>query len=96
MRVVEYILFLFLFLLALTFALLNSEPVTINYYLGASQLPLSMALVITLITGCLLGMFSAVMLYLKVKFENKRLRSRVKVVEQEVENLRAIPIRDPH
>jgi putative membrane protein len=96
MRIVEYIFLVILFITGLTFALLNSQPVTIYYYLGASELPLSMALVGTLIAGCLVGMFSAIVLYLKIKFENKRLRNRVKVIEQEVENLRAIPIRDPH
>jgi len=78
----------------MTFATLNSESVTINYYLGQSTLPLSLLLVLVFAFGCLIGMLVGFWLLIKSKLLNYRLRQRLNLAEKEVDNLRAIPLQD--
>lgn len=96
MRIFTYILLLLLILLGISFAILNAEPVSIHYYLGQRQLPLSLLLVLALTIGLIIGMMVSGIFYLKLKSENYRIKSRIKIAEKEIENLRAIPIQDPH
>lgn len=94
MRIISYIFILVIVLFGMTFATLNSESVTINYYLGQSTLPLSLLLVLIFAFGCLIGMIVGFWLLIKSKIINYRLRQRLNLAEKEIENLRAIPLQD--
>ncbi len=94
MRIITYLFLTVIILLGVTFACLNAEPVAINYYIGNGKLPLSLLLVLVLISGCVLGLLGGVIPYLKVKHANRHLRNRLKLVEAEVCNLRAIPLKN--
>jgi putative membrane protein len=94
MRVLTYLFFIVLVLFALTFAGLNAEPVSLNYYLGKTQLPLSLLAVLSFILGGVLGLLTAFAVYIKLKYLNRRLRHRLKLVEEELVNLRALPLKD--
>lgn len=96
MRIVTYIIALLILLSGIVFACLNAEPVKLNFYFGSHTLPLSMLLVLTLGVGLLFGLLTSGFMYLKLKTENYRLKSRIKVAQKEVENLRAIPLKDEH
>lgn len=94
MRIMSYIFLVIIVLFGMTFATLNSESVTINYYLGQSTLPLSLLLVLVFALGCLIGMVVGFWLLIKAKIANYRLRQRLTMAEKEIENLRAIPLQD--
>ena len=96
MRIVSFILAIITVVVGVTFTLLNADTVMVNLYIGEYELPLSMLIVITLGLGILIGFifFSAV--FIKQKAEIYRLRNRMRLVETEVENLRAIPLKDSH
>jgi lipopolysaccharide assembly protein A len=94
MRIISYFLLLIIVLFGMTFATLNSESVTINYYLGQSSLPLSLLLVLVFAGGCLVGMLVGFGLLIKSKLHNYRLRQRLNLAEKEIDNLRNIPLQD--
>ena len=94
MRVVSYFFLLIIILFGMTFATLNSESVTINYYFSQSTLPLSLLLVLVFAFGCLVGMIVGFWLLIKSKLLNYRLKQRLTLAEKEIENLRAIPLQD--
>ncbi|HEX4045023.1 MAG TPA: LapA family protein [Gammaproteobacteria bacterium] len=94
MHIISYLLLLIIVIFGVTFATLNSESVTINYYLGQSTLPLSLLLVLVFALGCLMGIIVGFWLLLKSKVSNYRLKQRLTLAEKEIENLRAIPIQD--
>ena len=96
MRILSYILLIIIMLLGITFAALNHNDVTIHYYIGQTNLPLSILLVLSFASGCILGLIVAIGLVFKLKFKNYRLQQQLKVTEKEVENLRAIPLQDRH
>ncbi len=57
MRYLNAILGFIFFLFVLGFALKNSDPITLRYYLGiAWQAPLSLALLVVFFTGVLAGL----------------------------------------
>ena len=76
------------------FTVLNSHPVDINFYFGETSAPLSLVLAITLVFGVILGLSPCMYLIVKIKRENKRLSKRIKLTEEEIVNLRNIPIKD--
>lgn len=94
MRIISYFLMLIILIFGMTFAILNSASVTIDYYLGHSTLPLSLLLVIVFALGCFIGMFVGVWLLIKAKIVNYRLTQRLGLAEKEIDNLRAIPLQD--
>ena len=83
-------------MLGVTFAGLNARPVILNYYVGNAELPLSLLLVLSFSGGCVLGLLVSLVLYIKLKNSNRRLRHRLKNLEEEVANLRTIPLKDAH
>jgi putative membrane protein len=76
--------------------MLNSQSVVINYYIGQRTIPLSLLLVIVFAIGSLLGLLVSSWIVFKTKMQNHKLRKRLKLAEKEVENLRAIPLKDNH
>ena len=96
MRIISTLFLLSLILLGVTFAGLNAEPVAVNYYIGTTKLPLSLLLVVTLVLGGLLGLIFNIISYVKLKSANLRLRQRLKLAEEEITNLRTMPLKDDH
>lgn len=94
MRIVSLFFILIIVIFGMTFATLNSESVTINYYIGQYSLPLSLLLVLVFAGGCLLGMIAGLWLLVKSKIQSHRLASRLTLAEKEIANLRAIPLQD--
>ena len=80
-------------LIGLTFASLNSAPVTFNYYLGTKDLALSILLTLFFGAGIFLGMIAYIVSWIKIKRDNLKLKSQIKVAEIEIKNLRSIPIK---
>lgn len=96
MRILTFIGLVFVLLFGVSFAVLNAEMVKVNYYIGSYSLHLSLLIVLVLGLGFILGMLVGSWKWLRVKSENSRLRNRIKLVEKEVENLRAIPLKNEH
>ncbi len=94
MRIISYFFLIVIILFGMTFATLNSESVTINYYLGQSSRPLSLLLVFAFAFGCMIGMVVGFWLLIKAKINNYRMRQQLNNAEKEINNLRAIPLQD--
>lgn len=94
MRIFTYLILLLLVLLGLTFAFLNAELTTVNYYLGTTRQPLSLLLAVSFGAGALLGLLVGILLYIRIKKDNFRLLSRLKNAEKEVANLRVISLKE--
>ncbi|MCL5261247.1 MAG: LapA family protein [Gammaproteobacteria bacterium] len=94
MRIISYFLLLVVVLIGLSFASLNSNFVTFNYYFGAKSWPISLLLVYAFAGGVIIGFIVALFSWVKLKTENRRLKSRLKNIEKEVENLRTMPLKN--
>ncbi|SRR5690554_3109609 len=78
----------------LSFALLNAAPVTLDYYLGVADLPLSLALALALVLGALLGLLAATGMVVREKRQAARLRRQLGQAEKELSELRRLSVRD--
>ena len=67
MRIVTYLFLILLVVLALIFAGLNADLVSVNYYLGTKRLPLSLLILLSFVLGGLLGLLTAFITYVKLK-----------------------------
>ena len=73
----------------------NPENILVNYYFGFEQsLPLVVVVLVPFIIGLLVGALFMSMALFKNKRSLKRTQKDLAKVEQEVSNLRAMPIND--
>lgn len=93
--IVNLIIFLLVLTLGLSFAILNAEPVELDYYFGSQRLSLSLVVLITLIMGVLAGVVASLGVIIKLKREVSRLRKANQVVDAELASLRTLPLKDP-
>ncbi len=95
-KLLTFLALLPVFALGLLLASLNVEPVQVHYYIGNSELPLAVVAGGALAIGVAVGVLASVALLLGQKRETARLRRRFELCEQEIRNLRQIPIQDKH
>jgi len=93
-KIVSFVVFFLVGIIAVAFAAKNDGSVELHYYLGSVNAPLSLLMVISLGLGALLGVFACSGIILKLKRETMRLQKSVRVAEKEVTNLRALPIKE--
>ncbi|OGO90981.1 MAG: hypothetical protein A3F10_02115 [Coxiella sp. RIFCSPHIGHO2_12_FULL_42_15] len=96
MKYVFFIFWMLVIILGVTFASLNSHTVTINYYVNETTIHIAILLLMTLVMGVFLGIIAMLPALIRNKNNHRRLRHRIKQIEQEVNNLRAIPIKETH
>ena len=95
-------LFLIIILLALAavfgivFTVFNAEKVPVDLYFLHYELPLATVVFLAVLVGTLLGFFMALGVVLRKHTELLKLKRRFSSLEQEVDNLRKIPIKDSH
>lgn len=79
----------------LGFAYKNAADVTLRYYGGlAWQAPLALVLVAALVVGIALGFLAALNRLVRLRRQLGAARKQVRHMEQELANLRALPIKD--
>lgn len=93
-RFIKLIFILLIMMIGAAFAVMNAEPVMLNYYFGTSEFPLSVILVGAITLGAVLGILASLSGALRLRRENMNLRHKARLARQEVKNLRSIPIKD--
>lgn len=78
--------------LGAAFAIINDQPAKIDLYFAMPSLPLSLVLLLAVGTGIVLGAIASSFYFMRIKKENADLRRQTRQVEQEVKNLRTLPI----
>src|SRR4030065_1907940 len=94
-RLVYGIMVLAIILIGVTFTTKNSQVVEMNYYFGIHwETPLSFMLLTTLTVGIALGLLASLAMQARMQRQLLQVRRENRQLEQEVNNLRALPIRD--
>lgn len=96
LRLIYLFLALFVIILGVAFSVLNADYVTLNYYLGFIELPLSLVLVLAMIVGATLGVVASLSFIIGARRKASKLKRSVEVAEKEILNLRNIPIKNDH
>ncbi|MFV1992744.1 MAG: lipopolysaccharide assembly LapA domain-containing protein [Acidiferrobacterales bacterium] len=96
MRPLFYIIFSIpVIFLAITFAVKNSHVVTLSYYFGIDwMLPLSVLLLVVLVLGIFVGYLVSLKTIMRLQGVATAARKEARQAEQEVSNLRSLPLKD--
>ena len=94
-RFLYFFVAMVMLVIGLGFAYKNAQIVNVDYYFGLHwEGPLSLLLLSTLTLGALLGLLAGLGMYVRIQRQLVRTRREVRAMEQEVQNLRALPIKD--
>ncbi|MHB8257899.1 MAG: LapA family protein [Acidiferrobacterales bacterium] len=94
-RLLYFLLGVVTVFIGLSFAYKNSDVVALNYYFGLHwESPLSLMLLATLAIGIVLGFVASLGMVVRMQRQLVRARREIREIEQEVMNLRALPIKD--
>jgi len=94
MRILKLFFIIIIMMAGAAFAVLNAEPVRFNYYFGSTELPLSLVVTTALGVGVVLGILSGFGLVVGLKRQNLSLKRRSRLVNEEVRNLRNLPLKE--
>ena len=93
-RLIGFLLLVVLVVIGLSFAVLNSQPVSLNYYFGEREVPLSMVVVLSLAAGAVIGVMVSAGLIFSLKAQLGRLRRKLRDAEKDMDQLRVLPVKE--
>jgi lipopolysaccharide assembly protein A len=88
------ILSLLFFVASALFFAQNDDMVMINYFSGQVEWQLHWVMVLCLVVGFLIGVLSIIGSLFKTKFQLRQTRVNLNKKEKELDNLRALPVKD--
>lgn len=94
-RIIYTILAILVLLIGIAFAIQNKQTVDLNYYFGLKWSgPLSLALLTSFAIGVVAGYLASLRMVVRMQRQLVQARKEIRHIEQEVINLRALPIKD--
>lgn len=93
-RLFGLLLLIVLAVFGLSFAVLNAEPVSLNYYFGYRDIPLSMIVVLSLALGAVIGILFSMGMVLRLKQQVGGLRRRLQLAEKRADELHILPAKE--
>jgi putative membrane protein len=87
---------LVVFLIALVFASVNTDPVTLDLAFTEIETTLSLAMLAFFAVGWLFGVLCVSFYLLRLMAERRQLRKSLQLAEAEVTSLRRMPMQDAH
>ena len=94
MRLLGFGLLIVVVVFGLSFAVLNAEPVSLNYYFGYRDIPLSLVVVLSLAVGAVIGILFSLGVILRLKQQLARLRGNLQAAKNKADQLHILPARD--
>ncbi len=94
-RIIYTTLAIIVLLVGIAFAIQNRQVIELNYYFGLKwNGPLSLALLTSLAIGVVAGYLASLRMVVRMQRQLVQSRKEIRQIEQEVINLRALPIKD--
>lgn len=92
-RFLVFIFFLVLILIFFVFTLENLDLVSLNLVFQTIQVPLGLTMLVCFVLGSFVGVLFSIGLILKNKNKARVLSKKIAITEQELANLRQLPIK---
>ncbi len=87
---------LLLFLLILSFAIVNTDPVTVRYYLGYQwEAPLVLVLLVVVCGGAIIGLIAGLLQTLRLRREIAALKREVRALQAAARPVEEAPVLPP-
>lgn len=91
MKFIYLLFFIIILVVGFVLSILNSAPISINYYYGWLEMPLSFALLAAFVFGALMGLSSKVWSSLAWRQRYSKLSKEADISKKEVKSLRVNP-----
>lgn len=92
LTLIKLILALVLMAIVVAFTIANSQEVQVDLGLMVPQMPMALLVLLAVGVGILLGALVSSFYFMRIKKENANLRRQSRLAQQEVKNLRNMPI----
>lgn len=96
MRFISYLVWLVLIIIGIVFAVLNSHHFPLNYFFGTRSVYFPLLLVLLLVVGAVLAWLALLPVFFRYKTTIRKLRHNIKMLQQEVTDLRQAPVKGDH
>lgn len=94
-RILYGLLVIVVLLVGVTFSFKNAQPVELHYYFGIHwKTPLAFMFLTAVTLGIVIGFLASLGMVARMQRQITGMRRETRQLEQEVHNLRALPIRD--
>ena len=90
----QILLVVLILIIASAFAALNEQVITLNYFVGLLETRLTFVIISCFVLGMLFALLLILTYIIRLRFEQRRLRSSLRIKEQELNNLRELPVKD--
>ena len=91
-----FLVLIIVFIACIVFFLLNDQKVDVHLFIDKVSIPLSYVIIASVLLGFLLGVGSLIMGVIKGKTQLKYTRKKLASKTRELDNLRALPIKDDY
>ena len=93
-RLFGFLSLIILVVFGLSFAVLNAEPVSLNYYFGYRDIPLSMIVVLSVAVGAVIGILVSMGMILRLKQQLGGLHRKLRAAEKQADQLHILPAKE--
>ena len=92
MKYFSYFLWCVFLFVVVIFSSVNSQTVSLNYYLSTAHVVLSVLVLCMIFLGFLISMVTFIPSWLRAKMRNRKLQQKVNQLESELQSLRKLPV----
>jgi putative membrane protein len=94
-RIIYTLVAIVVLVAGMAFAIQNRQVVEVSYYFGLKWSgPLSLVLLIVFVMGVVAGWLASLRMVIRMQRQLAQARKEIRQIEQEVINLRSLPIKD--
>ncbi len=91
-KILGLVFLLLVAVVVISFTSLNAQSIQINYYFGIKELPLAVAMVVSITIGILFGFLASFGVVMRLKRENMRLKRVAKTTGKQLTQLKSTPV----
>ncbi len=93
-RLLGFIFLVVLVVAGISFAVLNSGNVPLNYYFGVIDTPVSLLVVLSLIVGVLISLLVSMGVILRLRHRARKLQKQIDTLRKNTAGLSVLPARE--
>lgn len=90
----QLLVVIIILVVASAFAALNEQVINLNYFIGLVETRLTFVIIISFILGALFCFMIMITFFVKSRMERRRLQRKLRLKDQELVNLRELPVKD--
>ena len=92
--IVQLLSVILVLITAAAFAALNEQVINLNYFIGVLETKLTFVIITSFLLGMIFTLLLIIGYIIKLRIQTRRMKSSLRLKEQELNNLRELPVKD--